>query len=77
MFEINTQSRRDIRTLRQGDPGFMLDDGFVSYPRAMLHILPECPVEYSLVIQKCVQQGWLKPVAHVQGKELTWQQLTR
>jgi hypothetical protein len=74
---INTAKQRDIRTVRQGEPGWMLNDGFVSYPRAMLHILPSCPQHIRDNINWAVAQGHVKPVAHVQGKELTWQELTK
>lgn len=72
-----TTTKRDIKTVRQGDPGFMLDDGFVSYPRAMLHILPDCPSHIRQYIEWAHSNGYLKCVAHVQGKELTWQELTK
>lgn len=55
----------------------MLSDGFATYPRAMVHILPECPQHIRENINWALAQGWLKPVAHVQGKELTWQNLTK
>lgn len=73
---FSTASKRDIRTVRPGEPGFMLYDGFVSYPRAMLHILPGCPSHIRQQIEWAVSNGHVKCVAHVQGKELTWQQLT-
>ena len=59
-----------VKPIRQGDPQFTISDGFVTYPRAMMHILPECPIEYSLIIQKCFNNGWIKPVAHVTEREL-------
>ena len=59
-----------VTSIRPGDPRFMIRDGFMNYPRAMMHILPECPIEYSLIIQKCVNNGWIKPVAHVTEREL-------
>lgn len=74
MFSI--QSKRDIKTVRQGEPGFMLNDGLVQYPRAMLHILPDCPSYVRTQIEWAFANGYLKTVAHVQGKELTWQTLT-
>lgn len=73
---FKTSSQREIKTLRQGDPGFMLTDGMIQYPRAMLHISPECPVEIRAQIIWAANNGYLKCVAHVQGKELTWQNLT-
>ena len=60
-----------IRTIRQGDPKFTLKDGFVISPRAGFEINQLCPREYKLIISECINNGWLKPVAHVYGKELT------
>lgn len=77
MFVFDTARKRDIKQVRQGDPGFLLDDGFIQYPRAMLHILPECPNAIRDNINWAVQHGYLKCVANVQGKELTWQELTK
>ena len=77
MFVINTAKTRDIRQVRPGDPGFLLDDGFIQYPRAMLHILPECPQAIRDNINWAMQNGYLKCVANVQGKELSWQTLTK
>jgi len=73
---FTTAKQRDIRTVRQGDPQFILTDGFVQYPRAMIHILPECPRNVRETLNWAVAQGYVKCVAHVQGKELTWQNLT-
>lgn len=62
---------RDIRTIRQGDKDFMINDGMISYPRAMFHITPECPHHWREYIELAIAEGYLKPVAHVYGKELT------
>ncbi len=68
--------KHDIKTIRQGDDGFMLNDGLVMYPRAMIHILPNCPHNVRETINWAIAEGYLKTVAHVQGKELTWEILT-
>jgi hypothetical protein len=60
-----------VRTIRQGDPKFMLNDGIVTCPRAGFEISQRCPENYRSLIQECINHGWLKPVAHVYGKELT------
>jgi hypothetical protein len=60
-----------IRTVRQGDSKFMLNDGLVICPRAGFEINEHCPREYRQIIATCIDRGWLKPVAHVYGKELT------
>ena len=61
----------NIRTIRQGDPKFMLKDNIVICPRAGFEINETCPREYKLIIAECINNGWIKPVAHVYGKELT------
>jgi len=60
-----------IRTVKQDDPKFMIQDGLVICPRAGFEINKNCPREYRQIIAACIDQGWLKPVAHVYGKELT------
>lgn len=60
-----------IKTIRQGDPKFMLQDGMITCPRAGFEINQSCPREYKMIISQCIDNGWLKPVAHVYGKELT------
>ena len=65
-----------IKTIRQGDPEFMLTDGMIMYPRAMVHVLPECPSNVRNMINWAMAEGYIKAVAHVHGKELTWEKLT-
>lgn len=76
MFTISG-TKHEIKEIRQGDPNFMLTDGMISYPRAMIHILPECPLRVRETINWAIAEGYLKTVAHVQGKELTWEQLVK
>ena len=66
-----TAHQSNIRTIRQGDPKFTLIDKFVTCPRAGFEISQRCPENYRSLIQECIQHGWIKPVAHVYGKELT------
>lgn len=61
----------NIRTIRQGDAKFMLQDGLTICPRAGFEINEHCPREYKMIISECINNGWIKPVAHVYGKELT------
>jgi hypothetical protein len=60
-----------IRTIRPGDSKFMLNDGLVTCPRAGFEISQSCPAEYKSIFITAINAGWLKPVAHVYGKELT------
>jgi ornithine carbamoyltransferase len=68
MFKIHESN---IKSIRQGDAKFMLQDGMVVCPRAGFDISQSCPKEYRMIILECMNNGWLKPVAHVYGKELT------
>ena len=61
----------NIKTIRQNDPKFMLIDGLVTFPRAGFEISNTCPGQYKLMIMEAGKNGWLQPVAHVYGKELT------
>jgi hypothetical protein len=64
-----------IRAIRQGDKDFTLVDGLTTYPRAMLHVLPECPHNIAEMISYASKNGWLKCVAHVHDNELMWDKL--
>lgn len=66
-----TARQSKIKTLRQGDPRFMMQDTFVMVPRAGFEINEHCPKEYRSIISECIRNGWLKPIAHVYSKELT------
>ena len=69
-MKISTRTT-NIKTIRHSDPKFMLVDGIVICPRAGFEINEKCPREYKLIITECINNGWIKPVAHVYGKELT------
>ena len=60
-----------IKTIRQDDPKFMLQDTFVLCPRAGFEISHTCPTAYKDVILQAIKYGYLMPVANVYGKELT------
>jgi hypothetical protein len=64
-----------FRTIRSKDPNFNLVDGMLVIPRAGFEIVKECPREYKLIIQDCLERGWLKPVATVYDHELTFDML--
>jgi hypothetical protein len=61
----------NIRTLRHGDPNFFIVDGLTVAARAGFEISIDCPKEYKLILQICIQHGWIKPIANVNEKELT------
>lgn len=66
-----TAKKSNILTIRQDDPRFLLTDGITMSPRAGFEINQLCPKEYKMIISECINNGWLKPVAYVYGKQLT------
>jgi hypothetical protein len=64
-----------IKTIRQGSDDFMLSDGMIQYPRAMVHILPECPWQVRDQINFAIAKGYLQCVAHVHDNQLVWEKL--
>jgi hypothetical protein len=72
-----TSHQSQIRTIKQGDPKFILQDGLMISPRAGFEINKDCPQEYRQIIAACIDQGWIKPVAHVTERELIFMGLTK
>lgn len=70
-----TIAKTKFRTLRQGDPGFVMTDGLVTAPRAGFEISQSCPAEYKSIFITAIKAGWLKPVATVYERDLTFQTL--
>ena len=71
MFITDYKKNKDIRAIRQEDSDFMINDGMVAYPRAMIHVLPGCPSQVKTYLHWAMENGYIKTVAHVYGKELT------
>ena len=71
-----TPHKSIVREIREGDPDFKIIDGMTIVPRAMLHVLPNCPAEVKRTIGWAVSNGWLKSVAHVKDYELMMDRLS-
>jgi len=67
------QSR--VKSLNRSDPDFFIDDGFVRYPRAMVHLLPECPHNVRDMVNFAIAKGYLQCVAHMVDYEYTMDKL--
>ena len=76
MIKISTNTKT-FKTLRPGDPDFVMDIGILMAPRAGLEISNNCPDRYASVIEECINQGWLKPVAHMRDSDYTWELLQK
>jgi len=69
--------KSQIKTLRRGDPGFEISDEYIIAHRAGFEISDRCPVEYKVVLQECINNGWLKPVAYMTEREMIFVGLNR
>ena len=68
-------NQSNIKTVKLGDPGWLLKDGMVLSPRAGFEINPKCPQEYRMIIRECIDNGWLMPVAYVFDHEMIFDTL--
>jgi hypothetical protein len=76
MIKISTG--RLHKTLRAKDADFTFSpDGLTLIPRASFEINKECPREYKLIIAECINNGWIKPVAHMRDTEYTMELLQK
>jgi hypothetical protein len=74
MFKIN----KSHVSLRQGQPDFTFSpDGITLVHRASIEISQDCPYEYKLILAKCLDQGWLRTVAHMRETEYTMELLRK
>lgn len=67
--------KTSLRTLTQSDHGFMLKDGTIVSPRAGFKISNRCPETYRYLLQECINNGWIQPIATVYDHELTFDSL--
>jgi hypothetical protein len=72
------EPRFRIKTLMPGDPDWHFsNDNLTLTPRASFSISQRCPVGYRQIIEECIDNGWLKPVAHMKNSEYMWEQLSK
>jgi hypothetical protein len=71
-----TFQKSQVRTIKPGDPNFVINDGLVRTNRAGLEISQRCPEKYKDLILECLSHGWLKPVANVTERELVFMGLS-
>jgi hypothetical protein len=62
---------KDVKSIKQGDAKFYLNDGMITYPRAAIQVATECPRNVRETLYWGIAQGYITCVAHVYGKELT------
>ena len=64
-----TARESKIRTIRQDDPLFTINDGLMMVHRAGFEVSQGCPQSYRMIISECIDRGWLKPVAYMTAEE--------
>jgi len=67
-----TTHQSQIRTIKPGDPNFIIHDGLLQAHRAGIEISQRCPENYKDLILECMRHGWVKPVAHITERELVF-----
>jgi hypothetical protein len=70
-----TIPEKKIKKIHNKDPDFIIADGIAIAPRAGMEITKDCPKEYMLIIEKCIRNEWLKPVAYMKESEYVWEKL--
>jgi len=75
MFLTKTTSK--IKTIRPGDEDFIITDGLTLAARAGFEVSNDCPYEYRLIISKCIDRGWLSPIAYQHSHEELMEKLTK
>ena len=69
---------RTHTTLRAGDADFTFSpNGVTLVPRASFEISNHCPRAYEMIIAKCINNGWIEPVAHMRDVEYTMELLRK
>lgn len=69
------ERKSSIKAIRKGDKKWIITDGHMVSPRAGFEIATHCYPEYTQIIQECIANGWLKPVAYMKEEELMWETL--
>jgi hypothetical protein len=64
-----------IKTVKQGDKDWYIKNQFTIAPRAGFEISTKCPSEYRMILSKCIDNGWVKPIAYMKESEYVWEQL--
>jgi hypothetical protein len=65
-----------IKTIRQGDADWYINDGIKMAPRASVELSAMISLSDSLVIQRALANGYLKPVAYMREDEYMWEKLS-
>ena len=74
MTEYNT-SLKSYRKLTPTDADFRFTDGITVVSRAGIEIAKDCPSNIVQHIEWAVAMGYVRPIAFIPDRELTWEKL--
>ena len=63
-------------TIKRGDLNFFIQGKFTISPRASIQVANNCPREYAMIVQTCLEKGWVQPVATITERERIFMGLT-
>jgi hypothetical protein len=69
--------KTSVRTIKKGNPNFLINDGIFVTPRAGFEINDNCPMEYRKMLMKALTSNWIEPVAYMHEKELIFVGLSK
>lgn len=72
-----TAHESNIRTIRQDESGFYIDNGLTIAPRACVEYTNTCPGYVQQTINMALAKGQIKLVANVKDNELMWETLSK
>ena len=75
MTFIVNDSKFKIKQITPGENMWFIRDGLTITPRAGFEINKQCPKEYRAIINECLLNGWVKPVAYMRDDEYAWESL--
>jgi len=76
MTPFITSEESKTHTIKRGDPNFLIHGKFTITPRAGIQVNANCPKEYMMIIQTCLEKGWIEPVASITDREKLFMGLT-
>lgn len=72
-----TNSPTNVRSIKQGEGEFYIEDDLVVYSRAELKFAPDCPTDVAAAIIDAFRNNHVYLIANVYDKELMWQTLSQ
>jgi hypothetical protein len=64
-----TSEELKTHTINRGDPNFFIQGEFTISPRASIQVSNKCPREYAMIMQTCLERGWIQPIATITERE--------